>query len=71
MTNLMIDDLEADLLRQVINAHLIGLRVEIAHADSRDFRANLQRRHEVLENLLRRVPVDVAETPPPHTPPIL
>jgi hypothetical protein len=71
MTNLMIDEDEAELLREVINAHLVGLRVEISHADSRDFRAGLQRRHELLEQLLHRIPVQVTDAPERHTPPIL
>jgi hypothetical protein len=68
MTHLIIEDVEAELLREVLRAQLVQLRVEIHRADIREYRAHLEGRQQILEDLLRRIPVQVTvaghDTPP-------
>lgn len=52
---LMLDSAEATVLREVLTAHLAGLRVEIGRCDHREYRDMLRHRDEVLERIVTQL----------------
>jgi len=46
---------EADLLDRILTQYLPGLRDEIYHTDSREYRASLEKDEEVLKRITERL----------------
>ena len=56
MLQVSISDEDADILREVLDAKLRDLRLEISHTDSPRFRETLYRIEGMLQRLLHQLP---------------
>lgn len=56
MAQVSISDEDADILREVLDAKLRDLRLEISHTDSPRFRETLYRIEGMLQRLLNQLP---------------
>ncbi len=62
MTTLQLNQEEVEELAHVLRSSLTSLDIEIHRTDKPEFKSALQHRHDVLQGILDRLPVQVPVT---------
>jgi len=60
MATIELSSAETEVLRDVLEVYLSGLRVEISRTDHREFRTMLQQRYQLMEGVLLRLGGEIA-----------